>query len=115
MLNCTAYIHAYVGQYHVFIVTNLTLPEGGTVVPGAKALVGGLGGEAPPQGPGAEPLSGSFSAARRGTIKCNFTAAPQAGKEPFFCLFQIKIFLNVYRLNFRLLVCLMEMLDCYDR
>ena len=25
-------------------------------------------------------------------MKCNFTAAPQAGKERFFCLFQIKDF-----------------------
>ena len=35
----------------------------------------------PPPGGGAEakPLSGGFSPARRGTIKCNFTAAPQAG------------------------------------
>ena len=30
-----------------------------------------------------------FSAARRVTMKCNFTAAPQAGKEGFLCLFQI--------------------------
>ena len=46
----------------------------------------------PPSGPGLEPLSGGFSAARRGTIKCNFTAAPQAEKERFFCLFQIIIY-----------------------
>ena len=32
---------------------------------------------------------GGFSAARRGTIKCNCTVAPQAGKERLFCLFQI--------------------------
>ena len=51
---------------------------------------GGLGGEGPggksggeppplpptPEGLGAKPLLGGFSAARRGTIKCNFTAAP---------------------------------------
>ena len=46
----------------------------------------------PPRGPGMEPLSGGFSAARRGTIKCNLTAAPQAGKERFFYIFQINIF-----------------------
>ena len=50
----------------------------------------GLGGEASPGGPGAVPLSGGSSASRRGTIKRNFTAAPQAGKEHFVCLFQIK-------------------------
>ena len=60
---------------------NLTLPQVQTFVQWAKALVGG---------PGAEPLSGDFSAARRGTIKCNFTATPQAGKDRFLCLFQIK-------------------------
>ena len=43
------------------------------------------------RGPGVEPLSGSFSAARRGTIKFNFTAAPQAGKQRFLYLFQIKM------------------------
>ena len=32
----------------------------------------------------------TFSAARRGTIKYNFTAAPQAAKERCLCLFQIK-------------------------
>ena len=36
-------------------------------------------------------VSGSFSVARRGTKKCNFTAAPQAGKERFLYLFQIKL------------------------
>ena len=35
-------------------------------------------GEAFPWGSGAEPLSGGFSAACRGTKKCKFTAAPQA-------------------------------------
>ena len=48
------------------------------------------GGEAPPQGPGVEPLSGGFSAARCGTIKCNFFAAPPARNERFLCLFQMK-------------------------
>ena len=33
--------------------------------------------------------TGGFSAACRGTIKCNFTAALQVGKERFFGLFQI--------------------------
>ena len=42
--------------------------------------------------PEAEPLPGGFSAARHDTIKCNFTAAPRAGKERFLCLFQIKYF-----------------------
>ena len=32
---------------------------------------------------------GGFSAARRGTINCNFTATLQAGEERFLCLFQI--------------------------
>ena len=49
---------------------------------------GGLGGETswtpfPP--------CGTFSDARGGTIKYNLTAALQAGKECFFCLFQIKM------------------------
>ena len=56
---------------------------------------GGASGRDPPPPPplpgsGVEPLSGGLSAARPGTIKCNFTAAPQGGKEHFFCLFQIK-------------------------
>ena len=55
-----------------------------------KAPVGGLGATPPPR-PGAEPLSRGFSVAHRGTIKCNFTAAPQAGKERFLCLFQMKV------------------------
>ena len=38
----------------------------------------------PPLGPGVKPLSWRFSAARRYTIKCNITAAPQAKKEHFF-------------------------------
>ena len=46
-------------------------------------------GRDPRRGPGAEPLSRGFSAARRGTIKSNFTDAPQAGEERFLCLFQI--------------------------
>ena len=50
----------------------------------------------PPSGPGAKPLSGVFSAVRRGTIKCNFTATPQAGKERFSCLFQIK---NIFSIS----------------
>ena len=49
-------------------------------------------GVRPPSGPGAEHFSGGSSATRRGTIKCNFTAAPQAGKERFLCLFQINKF-----------------------
>ena len=49
--------------------------------------------------PKAESVSEGFSAARRGTIKCNFTAAPQAGKERFFCPFQIK--LNFFKSTWR--------------
>ena len=71
---------------------------------------GGPGGEGPggrsgvrPHGPGTEPLSGDSSAAHRGTIRCNFTTAPQAGKERFFCLFQI-IFFPFYHLYFRAIV-----------
>ena len=52
---------------------------------------GGGGG-----GGGGEPLSGGFSAACRGTIKCNFTAIPQAGKKRFPCLFQIKYILYLW-------------------
>ena len=62
MLNCTAYIHAYVGQYHVFIVTNLTLPEGGD---------GSSGGEGPggrPGGRGSSP--GSRGGATFGEFLC---------------------------------------------
>ena len=76
----------------------LDVVERGGGVQAAKAPVGGLGGEAPPPGPGAEPLLSGFSAARHGTIKCNFTAAPQAGKERFLCLFQIKSF-KYFQLN----------------
>ena len=47
----------------------------------------------PPSGSGVAPLSGGFSAARRGTTKCNFTATPQAGKERFSCLFQMNSYL----------------------
>ena len=48
--------------------------------PGDEGPSGRSGRASPPphQGPGAEPLSGGCSAARRGTIKCSFTAAPQA-------------------------------------
>ena len=53
-----------------------------------------LGNGAPSRGPGAEPHPGGFSATRRGTIKCNFTAVPQAGKERFFCLFKINDFFS---------------------
>ena len=66
----------------------LDVAQRGKGVQGAKAPVRGLGDEPlPPGGPGAEPLSGGFSAARRGIIKCNFTAAPRAGKGRFLCLF----------------------------
>ena len=64
--------------------------EGG---PGSESSGGRSGGEAPTRGPGAEPLSGGsggFSAVRHGTMKCNFTAAPQAGKERFLWISQIK-------------------------
>ena len=64
-------------------------------VQGMKAPVAGLGGEVPPRGPGAEPLSG-ISVTCRGKIKCNFTAAPQAGKERFLFLLLIKIIINLY-------------------
>ena len=57
-----------------------------------RASRGGGGGGG--GGPVVEPLSEGFSAARRGTIKCNFTAAPRAGKERFLCLFQINIFMQ---------------------
>ena len=59
----------------------------GEEIQGAKAPMGSLGGEASARGPGEEPFSGGFSAARRGSIKYNFTAAPRAGKERFLCLF----------------------------
>ena len=67
--------------------------------------MGDLGGEVPPRDPGAEPFSGGFSAARRGTIKCNFTAAPQAGKERFLCLFLMKIIINLYHLTSFIKIC----------
>ena len=72
-----------------FYRNKLDVAERGDGGPGGE----GLGGRSrasspppPPASPGAEALSGSFSAARRSTIKCNFPAAPQAGKERFFCL-----------------------------
>ena len=65
--------------------------EGG---PGGECPGSRSGGEAPSRGPGAGPLSGGFSAARRDTIKCNFTAGLQAGKERFLCLFQIKFIMK---------------------
>ena len=71
----------------------LDVAEKGKEGPGAKALVGRLRAVTPPQGPGTEPLSGGFSAARRRTTKCNFTANPQAGKKRFLCLFQTKDFI----------------------
>ena len=40
-------------------------------------------------GPGVKPLSGVSLP----LVKCNFTAAPQAGKQRFLCLFQIKVFI----------------------
>ena len=56
---------------------------------------GGPGGEGPlgappptPLGPVKELFSGGFSAAYRGTIKCNFTAASQAGKGAFSAYFR---------------------------
>ena len=66
----------------------LDVAEKGEDGPGAEAPVGGLGGggEASPRG--IRVLLGGFSAARHGTIKCNFTATPQAGKEHFLCLLQ---------------------------
>ena len=51
-------VRTHVGQYHIVIVTNVTLPKEGKGLQRAKAPVGGLSGEAPPRGPGAEPLSG---------------------------------------------------------
>ena len=55
----------------------IDVAERGGGGPGANVPVGGLGiSPSPPPSAGAEPLSGGFSAARRGTIKCNFTAAP---------------------------------------
>ena len=44
--------------------------------PEGEGPSGMSGGETPPRGPGAEPLSRGFSAARRVIIKCIFTAAP---------------------------------------
>ena len=73
----------------MFIVTNLTLPKG-EKRPRWRA-------PPLPQGPGVKALSGGFSAARRGIIKCNFTAAPQAGKERFLCPFQIRVFFLSHR------------------
>ena len=67
----------------IFIVTNLTLPKERKEVQGARPL------------PGVQersPFRGGF-AARHGAIKCNFTAAPQAEKERFLYLFQIKHFI----------------------
>ena len=49
--------------------------------------MGSLGREAPSHGPGAEPLSDVFF--RFVVVKCNFTAAAQAGKERFLCPFEI--------------------------
>ena len=57
---------------------------------------GGPGGEGPSERCGGQgpldllPPFCTFSAAHGGIIKCNFTAAPQARKERFFYLFQIK-------------------------
>ena len=68
----------------------LDVAERGEGGPGGEGPVESSGGEAPSRGSGAEPLSGGFSAARRGTIKCNFTVPLQAGKKRFLYLFQIK-------------------------
>ena len=56
--------------------------------------------------PKAESLSADFSAARRGTVQCNFTATRQAGWERFFCLFQIKFFIqrNLFTLRHYLFI-----------
>ena len=70
----------------------------------------GPGGRSEWRGPspwsrGGTPFGG-FSTARRGTIKCKFTAAPQVGKKRFLCLFQIIffsfnfIFANIFFLKF---------------
>ena len=64
---------------------NLTLPKGGKGFQGAGALVRRLGA-----------LLGGFPAACHGTIKCNFTAAPQAGKDGFLCLFKINFIKHLY-------------------
>ena len=73
--------------------------------------MGDLGGEFPPRGPAAEPFSGGFSAARCRSIKCNFTAAPQAGKERFLYLFQINPF-SFKKLDF--FSTLSITLDCHS-
>ena len=48
----------------------------------------------PRRGSQGEAPFGSFFAARRGTIKYNFTAVPHAGKERSYCLFWIKIIVH---------------------
>ena len=76
----------------------LDVAERGKRVQGAKAPVAGLGGEVPPRGPGGRAPLEDFSVACRGTIKCNFTAPPQAGKQRFLCLFLMKNIINLYHL-----------------
>ena len=58
----------------------LDVVERGDGGSGGKAPEGCLGASPPPLPPRGGASFGGFSAARRDTIKCNFTAVPQAGK-----------------------------------
>ena len=81
----------------------LDIAERGERGSGGEGFGGRSRGQAPPPSrpeARADPLSGGFFAARRGTIKCNFIAAPQAGKERFLCLFPIKSFIEFLILYF---------------
>ena len=70
--------------------------EGGPGGEGPGSRSGGGGGTSP--NPGAGPLSEGFSTARRGKIKCNFTAAPRAraATERLLCLFHKYIFSDAF-------------------
>ena len=65
---------------------------------GGRGGGGGGGGGVTSPSPGAGPLSEGFSTARRGKIKCNFTAAPRArsATERLLCLFHKYIFSDAF-------------------
>ena len=71
--------------------TKLDFVERGEGGPGGESPAGRSGG----RGPSPEFFRGvSLSKhGRRVTTKCNFTAATQAKKERFFCLFHIKSYI----------------------
>ena len=79
--------------------------------PADEGAGGRSGGRCPSPGSKGGTLSGGFSAARRGTIKCNFTAAPQAGKERFLRLFQIMYIYSIYIWNFALFFLFEKFID----